>query len=87
MRGYKPQVWRTTLRELRDETGLTQADVAGTLGISPTYFTYIESGRCDPGLWTAYRLAAFYGKPVGELWVEYLGERAEIPLATGSAAG
>jgi len=46
------------LRELREEAGLTQEEVANRAGLHYTSLRDIESGRADPMWGTVRRLAA-----------------------------
>ena len=52
------------LRELRVAWGLTQAELGQRLGVSRQAVIALESGRHDPSLDLAYRIAALFGKPV-----------------------
>ncbi len=43
-------VFCANVRSRRKELGMTQAQVAGAMGISQSAFANIESGRCSPTL-------------------------------------
>ena len=53
-----------TLRELRDERGWSQARLAEELGVSRQTVNAIETGRFDPSLPLALRIAQLFGRPV-----------------------
>lgn len=53
-----------TLRELRAERGWTQADLSEELGVSRQTVNAIETGKYDPSLPLAFRIAALFGRPI-----------------------
>mgnify|MGYP005854800311 CR=1 FL=1 len=53
-----------TLRHMRREAGLSIYDMALMLGISPSYYSLIESGRRGLSLRLATRIAGVLGRPV-----------------------
>ena len=55
---------RNTLRELRAERGWTQADLSEELGVSRQTVNAIETGKYDPSLPLAFRIAALFGRPI-----------------------
>ncbi len=60
---------RNTLRELRAERGWTQADLAGELGVSRQTVNAIETGKYDPSLPLAFRIAALFGEPIEAIFL------------------
>lgn len=56
------------LRELREGKGMTQADLAGAIGVSRQTIISIEQGRYAPSLELALRLARLFARPVEELF-------------------
>jgi DNA-binding XRE family transcriptional regulator len=52
------------LRQLRRARELTQAELAGRVGIHPNAYNAIEKGRSVPSLDTAKNIAAVFGEPV-----------------------
>lgn len=48
-----------TLRQLRTERGLTQQQLAEALGVSRQTVISIESGKYDPSLPLAFKIAKF----------------------------
>ncbi len=55
---------RNTLRELRAERGWTQADLSEELGVSRQTVNAIETGKYDPSLPLAFRIAALFDRPI-----------------------
>ncbi|MGK6353856.1 helix-turn-helix transcriptional regulator [Sphingomonas sp. DT-207] len=56
------------LRELRTQRGWTQEELGRQVGVSRQAIIAIETGRHDPSLDLAYRLAARFGQPVESLF-------------------
>lgn len=56
------------IRRLREETGLTQEQLAERSGLSSIYIGTIENGKRDPSLSTVYGLAKGLGLRTGELF-------------------
>ena len=52
------------LKVLRAERGWSQADLAERLGISRQSINAIETGRYDPSLPLAFRIAGVFGQPI-----------------------
>ncbi len=52
------------VRELRTEHGWSQADLAERLDVSRQTVNAIETGRYDPGLPLAFRIARLFHKPI-----------------------
>jgi putative transcriptional regulator len=55
---------RNRLRVLRDAHGLTQAALADLLDVSRQTVNALETGRYDPSLPLAFRLARVFGEPI-----------------------
>ena len=55
---------KNTLRELRGERGWTQADLSDELGVSRQTVNAIETGKYDPSLPLAFRIAALFERPI-----------------------
>ncbi|MDE2696011.1 MAG: helix-turn-helix transcriptional regulator [Chloroflexota bacterium] len=53
-----------TLRELRAERGWTQADLSRELEVSRQTVNSIETGKYDPSLPLAFRIAALFDRPI-----------------------
>jgi putative transcriptional regulator len=59
---------RNRVREQRTQRGLSQAEVAATLGVSRQTVISIENGRYLPSLPLAFRIARFFGMPVDKMF-------------------
>lgn len=58
----------TTLPSLRADRRLTQADLAVELGVSRQTINSIETGRFEPSLSLALRIALYFDKPVERIF-------------------
>ena len=58
------------LRELRGARGWSQADLAERLGVSRQSVNAIETGRFDPSLPLAFKLARLFGLAIEEMFEE-----------------
>jgi putative transcriptional regulator len=59
---------KNRLRELRQGAGLSQAALGETLGVSRQTVIAIETGRYDPSLKLALRIARQFGQQVEEVF-------------------
>ena len=59
---------RNTVRELRTAQGWTQADLAVRLKVSRNSVNAIETGRYEPSLTLAMRIALLFEKPVESIF-------------------
>ncbi len=59
---------KNRIRELRAERGWTQQDLADRIGVSRQTVNAIETGKYDPSLPVAFRLARLFGQPVEALF-------------------
>lgn len=57
-----------TIRALRTERGLSQAQLAVEVGVSRQTIISIESGRYTPSLALALSLARYFGQPVESIF-------------------
>ncbi|MCK9489465.1 MAG: helix-turn-helix transcriptional regulator [Xanthomonadales bacterium] len=57
------------LKVLRAERGWSQADLADRLDISRQSVNAIETGRYDPSLPLAFRIADLFGQPIEAIFV------------------
>ena len=61
------------LRVLRAEYGWSQADLAEKLEVSRQSVNAIETGKYDPSLPLAFRIARLFGKGIEEIFEEVSG--------------
>ncbi len=59
---------KNTLRDLRKARGLSQVDLAEAIEVSRQTIIAMEADKYDPSLPMAYRLAAYFGVPVEDLF-------------------
>ena len=59
---------RNTLKLLRAERGWSQKDLAGALGVSRQTVNAIETGKYDPSLPLAFRMAALFERPIERIF-------------------
>jgi putative transcriptional regulator len=55
---------RNRLRTLRAERGWSQAELADRLDVSRQSVNAIETGKYDPSLPLAFRIARLFGQPI-----------------------
>jgi len=61
---------RNRLRELRAEREWSQADLAEKLEVSRQSVNAIETGKYDPSLPLAFKIARLFGKRIEEIFEE-----------------
>lgn len=61
---------RNCLRELRGERGWSQADLAAKLGVSRQSVNALETGKYDPSLPLAFRIARLFERPLESLFFD-----------------
>ena len=59
---------RNRLKVLRAERDWTQADLADRLEVSRQTVNAIETGKYDPSLPLAFRIARIFGRPIEEVF-------------------
>lgn len=59
---------REKLRELRIKKGLKQKEMAEILNISRSFYGLIETGKRNPTLSLAKKIATFFNKSIDELF-------------------
>jgi len=57
------------VRELRGEQGWSQAELAERLDVSRQTVNAIETGRYDPSLPLAFRIARLFGRSIESIFV------------------
>ena len=61
---------KNCLRLLRSQRNWSQADLAEKLGVSRQSVNAIETGKFDPSLPLAFRLARLFTRPIEEIFSE-----------------
>jgi len=59
---------KNRLRVLRAERNWSQADLAGKLSVSRQTVNALETGKYDPSLPLAFRIAKLFGRPIEEIF-------------------
>ena len=59
---------KNRLRVLRAERGWSQAELGGRIGVSRQAVNAIETGKHDPSLPLAFRLARLFGTSIDEIF-------------------
>lgn len=59
---------KNRIRQLRSDRGWTQAALADLLDVSRQTVNALETGRYDPSLPLAFRLARLLGEPLEEIF-------------------
>ena len=60
---------RNRVRELRFQAGeMTQQELAERIGVTRQTVVAIEKGKYSPSLEVAFRIAAEFGRPIGDVF-------------------
>ena len=59
---------KNVLKDLRAQSGMTQADLAARLEVSRQTVIAIETGRYDPSLPLAFAIAKVFNRPIEEIF-------------------
>ncbi len=62
---------KNRIAELRAERGWTQADLAEHIGVSRQSINAIETGKFDPSLPVAFRLARLFALRIEDVFTEH----------------
>ena len=57
------------LRELRGKQGWSQAELAEQLDVSRQTVNAIETGKYDPSLPLAFKIARLFGRPIESIFI------------------
>jgi len=68
---------KTRIRELRENRGMTQLDLAAQVGVRRETIVFLEKGRYNPSLKLAHQIARVFGRPIEEVFL--LGEADDSP--------
>ena len=61
---------KNNLRDLREERGWTQADLALQLEVSRQTINALEAGRYDPSLPLAFKIARLIGRRIEDIFTD-----------------
>jgi putative transcriptional regulator len=61
---------KNRIADLRTERGWTQADLGQRIGVSRQSINAIETGKFDPSLPVAFRLAGVFSLAIEEIFAE-----------------
>ncbi|MBI1339693.1 helix-turn-helix domain-containing protein [bacterium] len=70
---------KNVLKALRAERGWSQGDLADALGVSRQSINAIETGKYDPSLPLAFRIARLFGRRIEDVFED--GESGAATLA------
>lgn len=59
---------RTTMKELREVAGVTQAGLAKAVDVSRQTILFMEKGKYNPSLRLAWRISQVLGSPLEEVF-------------------
>jgi putative transcriptional regulator len=71
---------KSRLRVLRAEAEWTQEDLAQRLGVSRQTVNALETGKYDPSLTLAFKIARLFGKQIEDVFI-YSEEASASPRA------
>jgi putative transcriptional regulator len=69
---------KTRLRVLRAEKEWSQAELAARVGVARGTINAIETGKYDPSLLLAFKIARVFGKTVEEVFLYQESESAAV---------
>lgn len=68
----------TRIKELRARENLTQADLAGLVGVRRETIVFLEKGQYNPSLKLAHMIAAVFKLPIEEVFIFENGEEKKV---------
>lgn len=60
---------KNRIEEIRKEKGIRQEDFAKELGVSRQTISSLETGRYNPSISLAYKIARFFGMTIEEVFI------------------
>jgi len=60
---------KNNVKALREQHGLTQAQLGEKVGVSRQAINAIEKSKFDPSIWLAYDLAKFFNMSIETLFI------------------
>lgn len=58
----------THIKELRQQLGLTQEELADRVGVRRETIVHLEAGRYNPSLKLAWEIAQLFGQPIEQVF-------------------
>lgn len=59
---------KNKIKQLREQAGLTQAQLGEKVNVSRQAINAIETNKFDPSIWLAYDLAKFFDRSIEEIF-------------------
>lgn len=59
---------KNKIKQLREQHGLTQAQLGEKVSVSRQAINAIETNKFDPSIWLAYDLARFFNKSIEDIF-------------------
>ncbi len=63
------------VRALREQRGLTQAQLGELTGVSRQAINAVETGKYDPSIWLAYALSKVFGCHIEDIFLFEAGAK------------
>ena len=60
---------KNKIEEIRKQNGITQEDFAKTLGVSRQTISSLETGRYNPSIFLAFKIANYFRMTIEEIFV------------------
>ena len=60
---------KNRIEEIRKQKGITQEDFAKTLGVSRQTISSLETGRYNPSIFLAFKIANYFQMTIEEIFV------------------
>ena len=60
---------KNRIEEIRKERGIRQEEFAKTLGVSRQTISSLETGRYNPSIFLAYKIARYFGMTIEEVFL------------------
>jgi putative transcriptional regulator len=60
---------KNRIEEIRQARGIRQEEFAKTLGVSRQTISSLETGRYNPSIFLAYKIARYFGMTIEEVFI------------------
>lgn len=60
---------KNRIEEIRKEKGIRQEDFAKAMGVSRQTISSLETGRYNPSIFLAYKIARYFGMQIEEVFL------------------